>query len=66
MPDDAVPQRPNPGSDAAIGIGCTCEILANNEGKTPPFPPNGWRIAVGCPVHDPRGSRVRAIPGSAA
>ena len=65
MPD-AVPQKPNPGSIAALAAGCECAVLANNEGRTPPYPPQGWLIAVGCPVHDPRGSRVRVIPGSAA
>lgn len=48
---DAVPQAPNPGSDAAIAIGCTCAVLENNRGRLAPRPPDGWRVAAGCPVH---------------
>ena len=42
---------PNPGSDAAIALGCTCPVLDNNHGRGC----NGefWRMD-GCPVHCPR------------
>jgi hypothetical protein len=41
---------PNPGSDDAISLGCTCPVLDNSHGK-------GWMgggefwITEGCPVH---------------
>ncbi|HEX5015979.1 MAG TPA: hypothetical protein VFX15_00160 [Actinomycetes bacterium] len=48
---------PHPGSQAAIDAGCICPVLDNNHGKSPPWPPDGWWIVEGCPLHD-RG-RVR-------
>ena len=50
---DAVPQRPNPGSDEALAQGCLCAVLDNCHGKFAPFPPDGWWITEGCPVHAP-------------
>lgn len=44
-------ERPNPGSDAARKQGCTCAVLDNNYGRFPPYPPDGWWITQGCPVH---------------
>jgi hypothetical protein len=44
---------PNPGSDAAIKLGCICAVLDNCHGKFAPYPPNGWWITGGCPVHAP-------------
>lgn len=39
---------PNPGSDAALEMGCKCPVLDNGHGKgSGPF----W-ITEGCPVHD--------------
>jgi hypothetical protein len=52
-PDDAVPQRPNPGSDEALAQGCKCAVLDNNHGRQAPWPPDGWWITEGCPVHAP-------------
>lgn len=46
-------ETPNPGSEAATAKGCTCAVMDNNRGKYPPFPPDGWYITVGCPVHHP-------------
>jgi hypothetical protein len=46
-------QKPNPGSDAARAMGCRCAVLDNNHGKWAPWPPNGWWITEGCPVHAP-------------
>lgn len=43
----------NPGSNEALDRGCTCAVLDNNHGKRPPYPPDGWWITGGCPVHDP-------------
>lgn len=50
---DAVPVTPNPGSDDALAAGCQCPVLDNGHGKTAPYPPDGWWIAAGCPVHAP-------------
>jgi hypothetical protein len=46
-------ERPRPGSDAAVAAGCICAVLDNNHGRWAPFPPDGWYITVGCPVHEP-------------
>ncbi len=46
-------QVPNPGSDAALEQGCICAVLDNCHGKFAPWPPNGWYITGGCPVHAP-------------
>lgn len=47
------PGTPNPGSDEAREAGCICAILDNNHGTRPPYPPDGWWITAGCPVHAP-------------
>ena len=44
--------KPNPGSDAALDMGCTCAVMDNCHGKWAPWPPDGWWITQGCPVHD--------------
>jgi hypothetical protein len=44
---------PNPGSREALDAGCACAILDNNHGKFAPWPPDGWWITQGCPVHAP-------------
>lgn len=49
------PVKPNPGSDEAIAEGCKCAVLDNNHGRYAPWPPDGWWITEGCPVHAPRG-----------
>lgn len=51
-------ERPHPGSDDAIALGCSCARYDNNRGMFPPFPavddrPAGWFMTVGCPVHWP-------------
>lgn len=50
MPAETVP---NPGSDAALNAGCICPVLDNCHGRFPPYPPDGWVIIHGCPVHSP-------------
>lgn len=45
---------PKPGSDTALNAGCICAVLDNNHGKWAPWPPDGWWITGGCPVHDRR------------
>ena len=44
---------PNPGSKEALAKGCLCAVLDNNHGKRAPYPPDGWWITAGCPVHAP-------------
>lgn len=47
--------KPNPGSDAAIDLGCNCAVLDNSHGRGRPGrngEPEFW-IAVGCVVHCP-------------
>jgi hypothetical protein len=55
-----VSDKPNPGSDAALDLGCICAVLDNNHGRFPPYPavpdqglPEAWWITEGCPVHTP-------------
>jgi hypothetical protein len=48
-------KTPNPGSDAALAQGCICAVLDNRRGTAAPFPPDGWWITEGCPVHYPQG-----------
>jgi hypothetical protein len=45
--------NPNPGSDEARKLGCSCAVLDNNHGKWAPYPPDGWWITEGCKVHAP-------------
>lgn len=46
---EAVISVPNPGSDEALELGCTCPVLDNGHGRgAGPF----W-INEGCPVHGP-------------
>lgn len=45
-------ETPKPGSALAIEQGCTCAVLDNNHGTFAPFPPDGWWITQGCPVHN--------------
>jgi hypothetical protein len=45
--------RPNSGSPAALAAGCICAVLDNNHGRHAPWPPDGWWITKGCPVHAP-------------
>lgn len=44
---------PNPGSPEARERGCICAVLDNCHGRFAPFPPDGWYITMGCPVHSP-------------
>lgn len=50
--------KPKPGSQDALDQGCICAVLDNNHGKFPPWPPDGWWITGGCPVHDPENQPV--------
>ncbi len=50
-------ETPNPGSDEALDQGCTCAVLDNHHGRSAPWPPDGWWITEGCPVHHPAGEQ---------
>jgi len=50
---------PNPGSNAALKLGCRCAVMDNNHGKWSPYPPDGWWISENCPLHAPKGSIPR-------
>ena len=41
----------NPGSDAAVALGCICPVVDNARGKG--LPGGSFWITAGCPVHDP-------------
>jgi len=43
--------EPNPGSDKAYDLGCTCSREANNDGDGLVF--GGFVITPDCPIHDP-------------
>ena len=57
-------KEPKPGSDAARKKGCICAVMDNNHGKHPPWPPDGWWITPGCPVHAPRKPDEVTLPGA--
>lgn len=47
------PDRPNPGSDEAIALGCTCPVMDNAHGDGIDDGEGGrlfWKRA-GCPLH---------------
>ena len=43
---------PNPGSDEAVAIGCTCPVMDNARGKGHMCIPDYYWISGGCPVHN--------------
>jgi hypothetical protein len=47
-------QQPNPGSETAVAMGCTCPVIDNHYGRGVPNHLNGplYWIAEGCPLHD--------------
>jgi hypothetical protein len=53
-------KRPNPGSWEAIKAGCICAVMDNNHGRRAPYPPDGWWVTSGCPLHDDRKTAVIA------
>ena len=52
--------KPNPGSPAARAGGCICAVLDNNHGRYAPWPPDGWWVTEGCPLHAPANISGRA------
>lgn len=45
--------QPNPGSDAAVAIGCTCPVLDNGRGRGTYQVDGVWQfwITPDCPLH---------------
>ena len=43
--------RPNPGSDIARAIGCTCPVDLNHGGQWFDAAYGRWIVTEGCPVH---------------
>jgi len=43
---------PNPGSDEAVAIGCTCPVMDNARGKGYMCIPDYYWISGDCPVHN--------------
>jgi len=41
----------NPGSVEATEHGCECAVMDNNRGRSAPWPPDGWYVSEGCPLH---------------
>lgn len=54
----ATERAPNPGSDEALAQGCICAVLDNDHGRRAPWPPDGWWITEGCPVHTPSSAQA--------
>jgi len=52
--------EPNPGSEQALALGCLCPIMDNWRGRAAPYPPDGWVIVQGCPVHAPERTEEEA------
>jgi hypothetical protein len=42
---------PNPGSDAALEMGCLCPVLDNNYGEGSDWGPNKFWQVADCPLH---------------
>ena len=55
-------ETPNPGSDEALDQGCLCAVIDNHHGRSAPWPPDGWWITEGCPVHAPKAAPEPASP----
>lgn len=43
--------KPNPGSDEALGQGCTCPVLDNGHGRHWDMAFAGWVYNMDCPLH---------------
>jgi hypothetical protein len=63
-PQGVPPDGPlNPGSPAAHARGCRCPSIDNNHGKTAPWPPDGWWVNEGCPMHSLPGQHRENVLG---
>ena len=54
---------PNPGSEAALALGCRCAVVDNNHGKSAPWPPDGFWINSACPLHALPGQHADVVLG---
>lgn len=45
---------PNPGSDAAVKLGCSCPRMDNGRGNPEIGRIRGFIVVVGCPLHSPK------------
>lgn len=52
--------QPNPGSDLAKALGCTCPVMDNNHGKYLPWT-GGWWVTPGCRLHDTEATYDEAV-----
>jgi len=50
---------PNPGSPAALKLGCTCPVLDNRSGKGCADRTNIFWIDTNCPIHKPKQKRPK-------
>ena len=50
--DKSLRDTPNPGSDAAIAIGCTCPRMDNGRGRGYMGVAGLFVYSADCPVHD--------------
>lgn len=44
-------EKPNPGSDRAVELGCTCPVLDNGRGRGYMGQPGIFVFNAGCPLH---------------
>lgn len=44
-------ETPNPGSDAALDLGCTCPVLDNGHGRGYQGNPDLFAMSLDCPLH---------------
>lgn len=53
MNEPILPEKstPNPGSDEAIALGCTCPVLDNGHGRGYMGKPGVFWVSEGCPLH---------------
>lgn len=53
---------PNPGSDAAVALGCTCPVLDNGRGRGAYQIGGKWVfwITAGCPLHSEHKEETKA------
>lgn len=49
--DKSLRDTPNPGSDAAIAIGCTCPVMDNGRGRGYMGVAGLFVYSAACPVH---------------
>jgi hypothetical protein len=49
---------PNPGSEAALELGCTCPVLDNNHGSGSDWGYNKFWINGNCKVHMPKKEKL--------